>query len=592
MSLLVGAVAVRAVRRAAASAIASAEARTALERIATEQAALRRVATLVAEGASAEDLFSAVVREVAQVLDLPVITLARYESEATAAILASLGDSGLATGSWWPLDGPSLGAMVFETGRPARIDDYSGLPGTVAAARRDSSTGSTVGVPITVDGKVWGLMCVGLTGREPLPSDTEERLAGFTELIATAIANAEAGTAIARLADEQAALRRVATLVARGLQPGQVFAAVAEELAGVLEVEHAHVVRYEADATATIVASWGNESGSWGDDAVLWSVGSNWTLEGESVSARVFRTGLPARIDDCGEADDESAPANRRIGGRSTVGAPIVIDDRLWGAAITASAYGSLPASAEARIATFTELIGIAISNAETRTELTASRARVVAAADETRRRIERDLHDGLQQRLVSLALKVRAAEEMSPRPSSVMQGELWRLADGLRAALDELREISHGIHPAILSKGGLGPALKALARRSDVPIALDLQLDSRLEESLEVAAYYIASEAITNALKHAQASAIELHVDSRDGALTLTVRDNGIGGADPRGSGIIGLTDRVEALGGTITVVSPPGDGTTLHAHLPADPGVGPAPRGAAPSAPRTTTI
>jgi len=224
-----------------------------------------------------------------------------------------------------------------------------------------------------------------------------------------------------------------------------------------------------------------------------------------------------------------------------------------------------------------------AIANTQSRTELSASRARIVAAADETRRRLERDLHDGIQQRLVSLALKARTIETMTPRPAGEMHGELSLLADGLGTALDELREISRGIHPAVLSEAGLGPALKTLARRSAIPVELHLSLGSRPAEHLQVAGYYIASEALTNTAKHAQASVITMRVDGRDGALTLSIRDDGIGGADPsRGSGIIGLRDRVEALGGTISVLSPPGHGTTLHVHLPAAPS-------AAPTAPRT---
>jgi signal transduction histidine kinase len=365
------------------------------------------------------------------------------------------------------------------------------------------------------------------------------------------------------LAEEQAALRRVATLVARGVQPGEVFAAVAEEIARVLGAESGDVLRYESDGTATTLAASGG----------MLRVGSTWTMDGDSVTARVYRTGRPARMDDYDQAAGEIAALARRFRGRASVGAPIVIDDRLWGAAVAGSTSGSLPVDAEDRVAKFTELIAIAISNAETRTELTASRARVVAAADETRRRIERDLHDGLQQRLVSLAITVRALETMTPRPWDELRRELSLLGDGLRAGLDELREIARGIHPAVLSDGGLGHALNALARRSVVPIELDVNLDSRLEEHLEVAAYYVASEAITNAVKHAEASVIEVQVDWHDDALVVSIRDDGIGGVDSsRGSGLIGLRDRVEALGGTITVLSPPGAGTTLHVRLPAD--------------------
>jgi signal transduction histidine kinase len=216
----------------------------------------------------------------------------------------------------------------------------------------------------------------------------------------------------------------------------------------------------------------------------------------------------------------------------------------------------------------------VAIANAQSRTELSASRARIIAATDDTRRRLERDLHDGIQQRLVSLALKAQMIETMTPRPADQIQGELSLLAAGLGTALDELREISHGIHPALLSESGLGPALGALARRSAVPVELDMNVGPRLDEHIEAAGYYIASEAITNAAKYAQASVIDVCVDARDGALTLSISDDGVGGADPsRGSGIIGLRDRVEALGGTTLVLSPPGQGTTLHVQLPADP-------------------
>src|SRR5439155_18980156 len=235
----------------------------------------------------------------------------------------------------------------------------------------------------------------------------------------------------------------------------------------------------------------------------------------------------------------------RELGLHSVAGAPIIVDGAVWGLVTIASTDGPLPDRTEDRLAAFTELLGTAIANTQSRTELSASRARIVAAADETRRRLERDLHDGIQQRLVSLALKAGTIATMTPRPVHEIQGELSLLADGLGTALDELREVSHGIHPAILSEAGLGPALEALSRRSAVPVELDLNLGLRLGEHVEAAGYYIASEAITNAAKHAQASVIEVLADGCDGALTLSISDDGVGGADPgRGSGIIGLRD------------------------------------------------
>ena len=230
-----------------------------------------------------------------------------------------------------------------------------------------------------------------------------------------------------------------------------------------------------------------------------------------------------------------------------------------------------LPPDTEARLGAFTELVATAIANAESRAELTASRARIVAAADKTRRQIERDLHDGAQQQLVSLVLRVRAAHAAVPAELVELKSELDRVAEGLASFLEGLQEISSGIHPAILAKGGLGPALKTLARRSPIPVKLELRAEAPLPERVEVAAYYVVSETLTNAAKHAHASLINVEMQTADGALHLRVRDDGAGGADPtRGSGLIGLKDRVETLGGTITVQSPTGAGTTVHVELP----------------------
>jgi signal transduction histidine kinase len=203
---------------------------------------------------------------------------------------------------------------------------------------------------------------------------------------------------------------------------------------------------------------------------------------------------------------------------------------------------------------------------------LAASRARIVAAADETRRQIERDLHDGAQQRLVSLGLELRVAQA-AVTPGDELDGQLSRVAEGLARAVDDLREMARGIHPAILAEGGLGPALKALARRSSIPVKLDVRAEGRLPQRVEVAAYYVVAEALTNAAKHASASVVHVGAETADGALRLTVRDDGVGGADPvRGTGLIGLNDRVESLGGTIAVASPVGGGTSVAVELPLD--------------------
>jgi signal transduction histidine kinase len=264
--------------------------------------------------------------------------------------------------------------------------------------------------------------------------------------------------------------------------------------------------------------------------------------------------------------------ALHHLGLGSEVGAPIVVEGRLWGVMVAAwTQQQPVSAGAEARMAQFTALVATAVANADSRAELTASRGRVVAAADETRRRIERDLHDGTQQRLVSLALELRAAEAEVPPELVGIREQLAQTAEGLAGATAELQEISRGIHPALLSRGGLTPALRTLARRSSVPVELDSRINGRLPDGVEVAAYYVVSEALTNAAKHAHASVVHIAVQTEDSTVELVVRDDGIGGADPRrGSGLIGLRDRVEALGGTIEITSNAGNGTLVLAKIP----------------------
>jgi signal transduction histidine kinase len=298
-------------------------------------------------------------------------------------------------------------------------------------------------------------------------------------------------------------------------------------------------------------------------------------MDGDSsATAQVYRTGLPARADYTRPAQGPLAAAALAEGARSAVGVPVVVDGALWGVVTVGSRETEpLPADVEDRLAKFTELLATAIANAEGRAELDASRARIVATADATRRRIERDLHDGAQQQLVSLALQLRAAQAMVPNELSEHSAELSSVVEGLTGVLDDLREIALGIHPAVLAEGGLAPALKTLARRSPLPVELDVRVDRRLPEQIEVAAYYVVSEALTNAAKYARASVVVVEVEQRNRMLCVIVQDDGRGGADPeRGSGLIGLQDRAEAIGGTISLLSPEGKGTTLHVELPLD--------------------
>jgi signal transduction histidine kinase len=549
-----------------ATAIENAESREALQRLVDEQAALRRIATLVVEGATEAELFTCVAREVSQVFGVGMVTIDRYDSDsAFSTVVASVDDPGFPIGSRWPLDGPSLGATVLATARPARIDDYSNLQSTSAAAMRAWSVNSAVGVPILVDSRVWGVICVGTTDSAPLPETVELRLADFTELVATAIARAEARQAVAQLAQEQAALHRVATLVAHRAPPEELFAAVTEEVGHLLQVTSAAMGRYDPDGMFTTVAAWST-------GVVAFPVGRRWIPQGKNVTTLVFETGSPARIDDFADASGPVGVAAREAGYRSAVGTPIIVEGRLWGVMTAASAKGSLPPDTEKRLERFTELVATAIANAESRSELAASRRRIVAASDEARRRIERDLHDGTQQRLITLLFQLTALKEAAPT-GQVLTAELSRIEGELASALDDLREMSRGIHPAILSEGGLGPALRVLARRSTIPVELDITTDTRLSEPFEAAAYYVASEALANTTKHAQASRIEVSLALRNDSLLLSVRDDGVGGADfGRGSGLVGLQDRVEALGGKIRIDSPPGGGTSLVVTLPRD--------------------
>jgi len=258
---------------------------------------------------------------------------------------------------------------------------------------------------------------------------------------------------------------------------------------------------------------------------------------------------------------------------RYAVNAPIAVEGLVWGAINVWSRRGPLPVDIEQRIANFTELIATAIANADVRSKLTQSRARIVATADATRLRIERDLHDGAQQRLVSLALELHLAQKSVPAELPALGNSIGRIADELAAVQEELREISRGIHPSILSEGGLGPAARALARRSPVPVELDIQTGSRYPALVEVAAYYAVSEALTNTAKHANGSHADVVVWEADGTLRLRVSDDGVGGAQPKdGTGLTGLHDRVEALGGSIEVTSPVGHGTVLEVSLPTD--------------------
>jgi signal transduction histidine kinase len=515
-------------------------------------------------------VFTALAGEVGHLLGCSFTVLNRYDPDGTAVTVgawAGTGDMSFPVGTRWSRGGHNVTTLVSETGRPARIDGYAGTTGPAADLARAAGACSIVGVPIFVEGRLWGFMSAASTREEVLAADTETRLAGFTELAGTAIANAQARLELRGFAEEQAALRRVATLVAQAAPPEEVFFAVAAEVGLVLRVDLTILSRYDSAKSATVVGVW---SGS-GDTASA-PVGSRFELGGENVHTEVFRTRRPARVNHA-EASGPATSVFRPLQIRSAVGVPISVEGGLWGAMLVLSTREEfLPTNIEVRLAAFTELVGTTVANADAQAALTASRARIVATADTTRRRIERDLHDGAQQRLVSLHLHLRGAVLAAVPPGAdELAGRLAAIGTGLVGVLEELREIARGVHPASLTAGGLRPALKTLARRSAVPVRLDVRVDGRLPECIELAAYHAVAEALTNVVKHAHATVVDVHGEIVERRLNVRVRDDGRGGADATaGSGLVALTDRVEALGGRFWLSSVPGAGTTMEISLP----------------------
>ena len=368
---------------------------------------------------------------------------------------------------------------------------------------------------------------------------------------------------IGRLAQEQRALRRVATLVASEATPERVFAAVSEESARVLEVDGSAVFRYEGDDTATVVGRHDR------DDVGVFKVGDRILADDNTAIGRARDSGLPARIDDYFALDTDVAKLMIAVGYRSTVAAPIFVGGVPWGA-VGIAAVDDLPPDSEARLMGFCELASLAVASAQAREDLQSSRTRIVKAGDEQRRKLERNLHDGAQQRLVSLALTIRLARAKLPADPDTLEPILAGAAAELDMALEELRELARGLHPAALTDQGLGPALEALGERLPVEVKVDA-LAERLSDHVEATAYYICSEALTNVAKHAEASCAHVTFEREDGILRFEIADDGRGGADPRdGSGILGLRDRAEASGGTLFVISPPGKGTVVTGTLP----------------------
>jgi signal transduction histidine kinase len=536
-----------------------------LRGLAGEQAALRRVATLVARSTASASVFRAVAEEVGHVVPgADFAMVARYDGDAVEVVGGWMrtGDQVL-VGRRSRLGGLNVSTVVFERNAPGRVDHLAPDDTTpLTAAARATGIRSSVGVPISVEARLWGVMIVASTREDGLPEGTEERLAAFTELVATAIANAQARDDLHTLVEEQAALRRVATLVARGEPPRAVFAAVAHAVGELGPADLTLIGRYDPDGYVTGVAGWSRD----GEPVV----GTRARTGGHNVTALVYETGQAARIDRYADASGAAAADAQRRGLRSAVGSPISIEGRLWGVMLVGSFDAEpLPASTERRLDSFTELMATAIANADSRDQLTASRARLVTEADAARRRVVRDLHDGAQQRLVHTVITLELAQRALGKNDSKAAPLVAEALAHAHRANEELRELAHGILPADLTGGGLRGGVDALVERLDLAVAVELPSE-RLPSEIEASAYFVVAEALTNIVKHAHARSAAVNARLQDDVLHIEVRDDGIGGADPDGHGLVGMNDRVTALGGQLSVHSPAGGGTRIAATLP----------------------
>jgi PAS domain S-box-containing protein len=534
-------------------------------RLADEQAALRRVATLVARNASQTELFTVIVEECAQLFGTEDVGMVRYEGDRDLVVMASSGTfkTVFPAGARQLLGGDNAASLVFRTGQPVRIDDYGTTSGPIADAIRRIGVRCAVATPIMVEGRVWGAMITGTSGEEPLPSETESRLAQFADLVATAIANADARAEVERLAEQQAALRRVAILVAEGAPPAAVFDAVATEIEGLLGADGATLSRYEPDEEVTIVAHRGL-------NATPLAPGTRTSHKGENVTSLVRCSERPARIESHDGRTGTAAELTSGAGVRASVAAPIVVDGRLWGVAIANwGGEEAPPGDSEERMAQFAGLLDTAIANAHSRDQLTASRVRLLTAGDDARRRVVRDLHDGAQQRLVHTIISLKLARQAFREDNEKAESLVGEALDHAEEGNAELRDLAHGILPAMLASGGLRSGVNAMVDRLDLPVRVDV-LSERFGKEIEASAYFFVAEALTNVVKHAHAGHAEVSATVKDGMLHVTVRDDGIGGADAGGHGLVGIADRMMALGGRLEIESPAGGGTLLTAELP----------------------
>ncbi len=521
-------------------------------RMAREQAALRKVAELVARAEPAGEVFRLVATEAAGLLDGQATTLTRFEGDAELVVVASH-DGPAPVGARITFRPHTLPDLVRREAVLVRVDDYTRERDADLAAAFGLT--AAVAAPIALGGEVWGMLtATSATG--PLPPGTGGRLDQFTQLVAAALGNSQARSDLRALVEEQGALRRVAELVARGAAPTEVFVAVTEEASALLGDLPMALMLYD-DAGALVVATSNCPA----------PVGLHIPRSAGTAVERLFRTNRPAHVDTY--EGTPLAVVAREVGIHSTTAVPIAVEGRVRAMLVASNTEPLTRDGVEARLAQFADLAAVGIANAETKAKLTASRARVVATADETRRRLQRDVHDGAQQRLVHTIIALRLARDTVADGSPAVELLDEALANAERAN-DELRDVVHGILPASLTRGGLRAGLESLVADLAVPVELDVTAP-RLPAATETTAYFVVAEALTNVVKHAGASSAHVQVDVDGTTLAVEVRDDGVGGADPaRGTGLVGLLDRVDAADGTLTVTSPGSVGTTLRATLP----------------------
>ena len=529
-----------------------------LKRLVDEQSALRRVATLVAAGSEQLQLVDAMTSEIGRLFEAQRANVMRWDGD-TIEVIGEWSSDGKAAlrGSVYAFGGDTIVARIVGSGEPQRIDGATDLQTEFAHERwRELGIEASIGAPIIAEGEVWGVVTASRTaGYEPFPAGAETRLGDFAALISQAIANAESRRQVAALAEEQAALRRVATLVAGGKPQREVVEAVTREATEIFDAEAVRLLRWSGVLNEVVVV------GGWKADGGAIEGGSLYHPTPSSPTLRVLETGFPARTDE----------TSAELGFRFAISAPVIVNGQLWGTLTAHRLLEPFLDGCEVRLRSFADLAAQSVANALAQEEMRASRARIVRAGDEARERLERNLHDGAQQRLVAVSFSLRLAIAKLPEGAEEARSLLTAASEELTHAMNDLRELARGIHPAILTEQGLGPALEVLGKRAPLPVTVWNELRDPLPAPVEAAAYYVVAESLTNIAKYAEASSVEVRVSRDNGVAVVEVVDDGIGGADAtRGSGLRGLADRVEALDGRLGVDSPPAEGTRVRAEIP----------------------